>query len=172
MQRYAHIFWIPLFPIGKVFATQCQHCRHVLEENEIREAYRMPYQEMKQQLTIPIWTFTGLGIITVLIFFGIFNSMVAEQKNQALIEYPLEGDIYEYKTDDGQYTLMKVAGIRSDTVFVYPNNYAATKLGGLRKLKEQADTTYSEFTISFLKSDLRDLLEKNQIMNIIRESDR
>ena len=28
--RYAHVYWIPLFPIGKVSASECGHCRQVL----------------------------------------------------------------------------------------------------------------------------------------------
>ena len=61
-QKYAHIFWIPFFPLSKIFASQCGHCQQVLGENEIRERYRPAYTDLKNKLSTPYWTFAGLGI--------------------------------------------------------------------------------------------------------------
>lgn len=33
-QKYAHVYWIPFFPIRKEAFTQCEHCKQVLEEKD------------------------------------------------------------------------------------------------------------------------------------------
>jgi hypothetical protein len=167
-QRYAHIFWIPLFPIGKVYATQCGHCKQVLEEKEIRSTYRTAYEDLKNQLRVPIWTFSGLGIVACLVVFAVFAGQKKDAENMAYIQAPQEGDIYEYKTEDGEYSLLKVATIDGDTVFVIPNKYAATKSTGLAKLEAQGDSTFSDEMYPMMRSELVNMVEKNEILEVIR----
>lgn len=168
-QRYAHVFWIPLFPIGKAYATQCNHCKQTLTGSDIKNSYRHPYEEINQQLSIPIWTFSGLGILSIVIISSMISGQKKEKENLALIQAPVRGDVYEYKTENGQYSLMKVADIIGDTVYIQPNNYAATKITALSKLKNQGDTTYSEDLYPMLKSELVKMFEEKEILDIDRK---
>jgi zinc-ribbon family len=167
-QKYAHIFWIPFFPIGKEYVIQCNHCRQVLDENEIRDAYRTSYEDMKRQLSIPIWTFSGLGLIAFIVVSSIISGQIKDKENRTWIQSPVKGDIYKYKTEEGEYSLLKVSEISGDTIFVFPNNYAATKIMGLTKLLEQGDSTYSEVSYPILKGTLLKMLEEEDIRGIIR----
>jgi hypothetical protein len=66
-QRYAHIFWIPFFPIGKTGASQCGHCKQVLKEKEMPSSLKMAFDDVKSRTKTPYWTFAGVAIIVVLI---------------------------------------------------------------------------------------------------------
>ncbi len=35
--RYAHVMWIPLFPIGKTPIAECTHCKRTYESGEFSE---------------------------------------------------------------------------------------------------------------------------------------
>ncbi len=64
--RYAHVFWIPLFPIGKKGFSQCQHCKGVLETREMPEEIKREYKELKENCKAPIWQYIGLLIFIVI----------------------------------------------------------------------------------------------------------
>ena len=66
-QRYAHIFWIPMFPIGKSGASQCGHCKQVLKSKQMPADVKLAYENVAAQAKIPYWTFAGLAIIAVLV---------------------------------------------------------------------------------------------------------
>src|SRR6185369_8201835 len=66
-QKYAHVFWIPFFPIGKTAVSQCAHCKQSLKLKEMPLELRTAYDHVKQQAKTPIWTFSGLALVVVLI---------------------------------------------------------------------------------------------------------
>lgn len=66
--RYAHLFWIPLFPMGKPGITECTHCKYAMREKEIPEDVKREVINLKSTAKRPIWHFLGLGI--VILFFG------------------------------------------------------------------------------------------------------
>jgi hypothetical protein len=167
-QKYAHVFWIPLFPLGKELVTECGHCKQVLRENEVRDAYRIPYQDFKQQLTVPIWTFSGLGLIGLLILTTSISGYYKGKEYLTMVQSPAIGDVYKYKTDDGQYSLLKVSEIFGDTVYVFQNNYAATKIAGLTKLITLGDSSYDEEPYPLLKSELAKMVETDEILEVVR----
>ena len=76
--------------------------------------------------------------------------------------------IFEIKTKDNQYTLYKVDNVQGDSVFVHPNQYETNKESGLNDLKAKGDASYSEEITPFLKSELRQMLEKGEITDIDR----
>jgi hypothetical protein len=71
-QRYAHVFWIPLFPIGKTGVSQCSHCKQILKLKEMPFALRLSYENMKSQTTTPFWVFSGSAVIAVIFVLSFF----------------------------------------------------------------------------------------------------
>ncbi|SMD42886.1 hypothetical protein SAMN00777080_1453 [Aquiflexum balticum DSM 16537] len=55
-QKYAHVFWIPSFPMGKTSITQCSHCKQVLEKKEFSRNLNTNYEILKSKSKTPIWT--------------------------------------------------------------------------------------------------------------------
>jgi len=72
-QKYAHIFWIPFFPLGKSGASQCGHCQQVLKSKQMPSDVRLAYDNVAAKAKIPYWTFAGVAIIAIIIIISMFK---------------------------------------------------------------------------------------------------
>ena len=168
-QKWAHVFWIPFFPIGKFAASACAHCKQVLKEKEMTSSMKSVLQDVKSRSKTPIWTFSGLALLAVIIILGVMNDKKKDEKIAKLILAPQAGDVFEIKTPERQYTLYKVASISGDTVLIQPNNMETNKASGLQKIREQGDAGYSEEIIPVLKAELKSWFDKGDILDIERK---
>jgi len=46
--RYAHVFWIPFFPLGKKGVSECNHCKITLAPKEMNEQLKLAFQNAKK----------------------------------------------------------------------------------------------------------------------------
>ena len=151
---HAHVFWIPVFPMGKTGVSECQHCKQTLRVREMPAKMQQECNATKKEMKAPIWQFSGLFVIGALIVLAGFASK-KDKKNEA--EYlikPLVGDIYDYKTNTDQYSTMKIAKVTTDSVFVQLNDYEisrSSKIYKIDKEKNYADTIYG-YSIDEIKS--------------------
>ena len=167
-QKYAHVFWIPFFPMGKTAVSQCNHCRQILKNKEMPEAFKSNYEVLKAQNKTPLWTFAGLAILVTLISWGVINDKQNDEKNAKLILAPKSGDVFEIKTPENQYTLYKVDRVNGDTAFVRLHQYESNKISGLTDLKQKGDAAYTEETMPYSLSELKEMLNKGEIRDIER----
>lgn len=65
-QKYAHLYWIPLFPTTKTATTKCSNCEQVLEKKEFNYSLNESFNSIKSKLKSPIWTFIGTIAIELL----------------------------------------------------------------------------------------------------------
>lgn len=65
--KYTHIFWIPIFPIGKKAVAECTHCKKTIEQKDFSPELRQLYKVYKGQAKRPIWHWFGLGLIGFLV---------------------------------------------------------------------------------------------------------
>ncbi len=168
LQKYFDIFWIPFFPTGKTASTSCSHCKQVLSKKEFSESLLKEYEMLKGSSRTPVWTFSGLIILAVLIGWGIIHQKQQKVENAGLILNPAKGDIYEIKTGAGQYTLYKVDGISGDTVMMLYNQMEVNKWKGLKDLKKQGDKLFDGERNPLLKSELQQMLDDGIILDIER----
>jgi hypothetical protein len=167
-QKYAHIFWIPFFPMGKTGVSQCQHCRQVLKLNEMPESVRVSYDNLKKQSKTPVWIFAGPGLVVLIIIMITISEKQKDSRNAKLILSPQKGDIFEVKSGNN-YTLYKVSNVVEDTVYIFFNQFETNKITGLSDLKQKGNEAYTDIVQPFLKSDLKDLFDKGKIIDIDRE---
>ena len=73
-QQYAHVFWIPIFATIKKGVSQCGHCKQVLKYKEMPSNLQTDYNNLKSLAKTPIWMFSGLAILAVLIAFTIVDT--------------------------------------------------------------------------------------------------
>jgi hypothetical protein len=166
-QRYAHIFWIPFFPIGKTGVSQCGQCKQVLKLKEMPDNLRDAYDRLKKQSKAPVWTFSGLALIVVLIGIGIVSSRQEDARNAKLIADPRKGDVYEVGLSPSSYTLYKVDEIVGDTVYIVQNLYTTNMSTGLGELKSKP---YAEDeVVPYSKAELKELFENDKIRDVDRK---
>lgn len=166
VQRYIHIYWIPFCPaLNKEAISECTNCKEVLKKKQFPETYKNGYQDIKSNTKIPIWMFTGLGIVA-LILVGVFISSIQnDSENAELVLAPKKGDIYEIELSDKNYTLYKVDKVEGNAVYMFENEYSTNQASGVQKLLLKP--FYKESS-PIMKSDLKVMLEKGQIMDIER----
>lgn len=165
-QKYAHVFWIPFFPVGKTGLSQCDHCKQVLKLKEMSPALTASYDNLKAQTKTPIWMFSGLALVAALVIIGVISNNKKNEKNAQLILTPQVGDIFEVKTKDNQYTLYKVDEVQGDSVFIQSSNFEVNKITGLDDLKKKE---YSDDIYGFSKTELKEMLNKGEILDIDRK---
>jgi len=165
-QKYAHIFWIPVFPIGKTGVSQCDQCKQVLKLNQMPEPLKNTYENLKSQAKTPVWTFSGLAVFAGLIIIAFISGRQKDEKNAKLILTPHKGDVFDIKTKNNQYTTYKVEEVQGDSVFIRTNNYETNKETGIAELKEKGDSAYSEDIYGFSKKELKQMVDKGEIIDI------
>lgn len=168
-QKYAHIFWIPFFPIGKTAATQCTHCKQELVKKEFDGGLKEKYHRIKSNSRTPIWTFLGIGIVAILIVYSVSISKVRYARNTQFITSPEKGDIHKVKSGLKQYTLFKVNEVANDTVYLLLNQYETNKRTGLLDLEKMGDEAYDEDVLPILKSELKNMFETGDIIDVVRQ---
>lgn len=191
-QKYAHVFWIPFFPIGKVGATQCTHCQQVLRHTHFTIPLRNHYDILKSQTKTPIWTFAFLIIISLIAAGAIIATKKHQSDNAANILAPRKGDVYEIKlsfskryqilnsqlpalpensaTDAlNKYTLNKVDSVGQDDVFVFQNQYETDKISGLKEMRSKGVEGYDTISYPISIKDLKTMFDEGEIIDIERD---
>ena len=164
-QKYGHVFWIPFAPMTKTGVSECTSCKQKLELFQMPDLLKTKYEEIKAKTKAPVWTFSGLVLLGLLIIAGTLGAINDNQKNIQFILQPKAGDIYEMVTENSQYTLLKVARVQGDSVFVYINEYETDKQKGLYQLR---DKPFSPGEIAFTKQTLRLMLKEGKILDVER----
>ena len=168
-QRYAHIFWIPFFPIGKTGVTQCSNCKQVLKQKEMPSSLQRENYTLKSRTKTPVWMFTGLALLVILITSMVMDGNKKRERNAAFVAAPQTGDVFEVRTEDNQYTLFKVEDVQPDTVLVLFNNFQTNKSSGLSDIKRKGNEGYSDEIYSVARKDLKEMFDKGNILDIERK---
>ncbi|TXF88301.1 hypothetical protein FUA23_15080 [Neolewinella aurantiaca] len=61
--RYAHIMWIPFFPIGKTPVAECTRCKRTYDSGEFSDKMHMIGRELGSRVKSPKWMWSGVFII-------------------------------------------------------------------------------------------------------------
>jgi hypothetical protein len=168
-QRFAHIFWVPIFPIRKIYTTECYKCKASLTGDEVQRAYTSFYQEAQKKVGTPFWTFAGVILVGSLILLISVLSYIGSVKNEFMIHDPQIGDVYKYRLENGEYSLLKVSEVMGDTVYVLMNSYSTNKVRGITRLMNEGRANYYKEPILKSRTDLIRMFENGEISDIKRE---
>jgi len=166
MLRYVHVFWLPIFPIGKKAVITCQQCQSRTEKASFTELQLEQLNELRNTHRTPAQYYIGIIILTLLVLYGIWISNQRSQRNASWLQSPLPGDIYEIRMSADEYSLLKVHQRSGDTVLLQFSDLMSNKRTGLRKLYLngfKGDTT--RLTLHQLKA----MHDDGEIVDVKRE---
>ena len=167
VSRYAHIYWVPLFPYQKIAVTQCAHCQASWEEKQLPPALAPAVRRVKQSRRAPYWTWAGLAIIAALSLYGYLRSIRDTHTDEALLAHPRAGDIYTVRADSSRrYSLLKVQQVGGNVVELVANEYETDESSPINSLNEPARYSKEPFTLTFL--DLQIMRRKGQLTDVDR----
>ena len=76
---YAHVMWIPFFPLGKRVYSYCGHCKNELESTAMPKELRIKARDIKSKSTTPKWFFSGSILLILIIVGEIVNGFIKEK---------------------------------------------------------------------------------------------
>jgi len=168
--RYAHLYWIPTFPIGKKTIIECNSCKKTYNVANLPQAIKTKFEFEKQGARTPIWYFSGVIVIVCII--GLISYSVAQDnvENSEQIANPLEGDVYRLQMDGSYYSTMKVIKVTVDSVFVVYNDYETDQKSGISTIDVEKNYSESpESADSYTKEELQFYFEEGTIYDVDRD---
>lgn len=95
--RYFHVFWIPIFPTGKVPVLECLHCKKALTGKEIPEPARRQVADAVFTRGRVLPMFTGLAVLVALVAFAGITGAERSRQEAVYLAAPAAGDVYVVK---------------------------------------------------------------------------
>ena len=129
-------------------------------------SFASAFNQLKASTKVPKWQFSGLGVIAILIAFMSFVSMESNKKELIYIADPQKGDVYEYKSNKGFYSTLKVAEVNRDSVFVLENDFETDKMTGIYKIDKSENYGLISYAIS--RSELQKMYDEKVIYDVNR----
>lgn len=169
IQRYFHIFWIPMFPFGKIGASQCNHCKQVLPTKQMPSSLRSEYDQLKADAKTPLWMFLGLALLGALIVSIAIDEKKENEATAAHITHLQPNDLLKVKTDEG-YTYLKVVTVKGDTISLRSNKQIAVTQSGVSRLGV-ADHDFIEDEFETTQGVLVSQYKKGTILKVSRHVD-
>ncbi len=168
LQKYAHVFWIPFFPVGKTGISICGHCKKVMKLGEMPETYKQAYHNARLQSKTPVWTFSGLALTGLVALWITYNINKNNQLYNELLASPRKEDLYKVKTEESRYKLYKVSRVNGDTVFVRYSRTDAGKSKNTKYILQQGEEAFYKEENPVLKTDLQKMLEEGRLLSVER----
>ncbi|AOW20231.1 zinc-ribbon domain-containing protein [Urechidicola croceus] len=164
--KYAYIYWIPIFPIGKKGVSECNHCKATFEKKDMSEQLKLACQNINTNVRTPLKYWSGMAIIAALIGFAMYSSNQHKEDVAQFIESPLAGDIVEYKTNDF-FTTFKIMSVTSDSIFVIDNDYEIESKSAIYKIDKDENYTTEPYSIS--RTRYKELFTDKTLLDIDRD---
>jgi len=157
--RYAHLYWIPFFPVGKVKILECKNCKSTYELKNLPILIRQKFNSEQKinPAKTPITHFSILIIIGILVSIGIILNIKSASDSKEFAENPKVGDVYFETTSTGKYSTSKVTKVTKDSVFVLVNNMEIDKKSNVDKINK--DSNFTTNTYGYSKKQIIDFVK-------------
>ena len=167
--KYAYIYWIPIFPVSKKVFSECTNCKATNDFKSMNEKLRRTSIDLKKNTKTPIWYWSGLGIIAILISIGFYFNA---QHNKDVINYikePMAGDIIEFKNSEtNYYSTLKINHVTKDSIFVIPNDFETDKVGGISDIDKSKNYNSEPFGIG--RNQIQKMFDDDLFYDINRKN--
>lgn len=162
-QKYVHFFYIPYLPAGKTGFSQCSQCNQVLTDKEMPSYLQAAYQQLKAKTKIPIWMFSGVVLMILLIVYQLNNEQRAQKAIAKSIDNLVDGNVLEFKLEKNNFTLYKIHRINGDSVLIRANEYQSSTAEGL---KDIVDSAYVNDLRYLSKTELKKMANEGTVIGV------
>jgi hypothetical protein len=161
-QKYRHLYWLPIFPRGKEYETQCSRCGDEVIWEEIPEDIALKTYDFQNKINrTPPWVYSGIYVFIALVISVWYLVSADNQKDIDLLKNPKLGDVYDIRKNGG-YSFCVVADIKKDTVFLRYATKSVEKWYQTESLKEEKDILYS----TQIKKSITELIKMEEDFEI------
>lgn len=164
---YGHVMFLPTFTEGKKSVVICDSCGKEYNIDIQPERIKEEARVAQEQIKVPLWHFSGLAIITLVVLSAIYFNLRDNRFDDMNIKDPKVGDVYEVEAGDDFYSLIKVRSVTKDSVFVVYNMQSVNQKHGLNDLNKS--TNYWPIINSISRIELENMYEIGEIFEINRD---
>lgn len=166
--KYAYLYWIPVFPLGKTNVLECNNCKRTYKLQELPQQIKDKF-ELEKHRGVPLKHFAGLAIIIIGIGAIIYSGIRAKENEAIYIQSPQIGDIYHTKGgNNGFYTTAKITSVTSDSIYVIFNDYETDKKSGISDIDKPSNYNV-ENTEGYTIEEVQALYTNETIYKIDRD---
>lgn len=140
--KYAHILWIPFFPIGKIPVAECNNCKKTIPKEEFSSDLQAAYASEKSKIKSPKKHWIGLMLVAAIFLFGRVSAMFSSNTPSTSYNGPLSA-----------------TALKSD----YRAAYLETDMYSMTKTPLQASDSSAFLIKSFFDDFLSDEVDKSII---------
>lgn len=189
--RYLHFFWVPILPIGKRSVSVCAHCQQALTSAQWPPSYQAAGLAAQQQARTPLTNYIALlilgGLFAVFMAIGAFSSSrtvasqapandapgatlsAAAKANEPLLNNPQVGDLYVMRnTGDNRYSLMQVARVAADTLYLKTSTYRPASLAAVTAQPDSVQQGLNSFLVPMPRGNMA-LINKTNLLTVVRQ---
>jgi hypothetical protein len=172
-QKYFHLYFIPVIPLKKKTVVCCENCGYLYEHKELPKEINVKLNRVKERYPIrtPIWSFSGVIILTVLVTWAIWQSGRHEVDENNYIRNPKKGDVYwveyhpkEYTTI---YTTLRVDKVDKENIYFTYNDTSVSKYTKVFTILN--NSRYTNRKGIYTRKKVEDLFLKDSITSITRK---
>ena len=166
--KYAHLYWIPCFPMGRIAFFECQYCKRLFKLPELPQTIKTKYEFQKQGVKTPMWFYSGLFVLGFLIVMLIGFAANKENATAQQIANPEINDRYGIKGDEnGHYSVMKVIKVTPDSLYVIYNDFNVNETFKAKSLNPNQNFTTTP--VGFTRAEIQDRYNRGAIYGVYRD---
>ncbi len=171
-QRYAHLFWIPFFPIGKLYGLKKPGEKDLYEMPEDLKTHIKTHFSSELKTPWYSWSLFYIGALVGLFFWvsdlrsshrNKNSSKEYEARQELMIEYPTTGDYYHLSKNYSENRYYKVVADKGNKIefITIPENNSLSETDKYEAFDEMVEMEESKITISkaLLKTALKNEVE-------------
>ncbi|HEY1196170.1 zinc-ribbon domain-containing protein [Flavobacterium sp.] len=164
-ESYAHVYWIPLFPVKRLTFLECDSCKKTFEDKELATIDFQKLSSINKKIKSPFWMFSGLMIIGFIMLMVYYNSIQTSNNSKNFIQNPKIGDVYLIDDSNGFYSTLKLNKISKDSLTLLVNNMAIDDKTETDKIDLEKNYVQKQV---IAKKDLQKLFKENKIYEVVR----
>lgn len=167
--KYAHIYWIPFFPISKEQILECNSCKASYYLKDLPETIKQKFcQDLERNpIKTPIKHFSGLFLAAIGIAIGTFFSFKSDSETKEFAKNPKVGDVFYEKTlKSGWFSTAKLIKVTKDSIYCLENNMQTDQKSSVDKIAT-SDVNYT-LPWSMTKKQYLDYVNKNDTIYEIK----
>ena len=165
--KYAYLYWIPIFPLGKVNVLECNSCKRTFKLSELSSQIKSKF-ELEKHKGVPLLHFSGLAVIATIIGFLMYSNSKDKENEAVYVTEPTVGDVYSIKSETAShYSSMKVTEVTTDSVFVLYNDYEIDRKSSIDEI--DIAKNYTTQADSYSKEEIVNLYNDELIYEIDRD---
>ena len=137
IQKWFHIYYMPIIPVGKVSVLQCHQCTFFAEGKDIDPELKLSVDSHRGRFSTPFWTFTGAALFVGFITIGALATGQEKGIKKELLANPELGDMYVSKINEMRegyyYDVMRIQELTPDAVVFLVGEYMYSVAEGGKK---------------------------------------